>query len=68
MYLDSKILFNKMIYFLILFEIFYLLMNKSKISGQDLLSPIDFSLNDLWNTENNYFRDRTWSNSDMNDS
>ena len=43
-------------------------MNKSKISGQDLLSPIDFSLNDLWNTENNYFRDRTWSNSDMNDS
>ena len=53
MYLDSKILFNKMIYFLILFEIFYLLMNISKISGQDLLSPIDFSLNDLWNTENN---------------
>jgi len=53
MYLDSKILFNKMIYFLILFEIFYLLMNISKISGQDLLSPIDFSLNDLLNTENN---------------
>jgi len=57
-----------MIYFLILFEIFYLLMSISKILGQDLLSPIDFSLNDLWNTENNYFRDRTWSNSDMNDS
>jgi len=42
-----------MIYFLILFEIFYLLMSISKILGQDLLSPIDFSLNDLLNTENN---------------